>query len=185
MPKGTKSFILEKRYPGSSTNARRTLGHYPAMTLEQAHAKARLWRDLIERGIDPSHEQKRLAEAAVASEKAKQAATVAAAFEIYCKRKLAKLRTGKTIEKEMRRELAAWFPLPIADITPAMVKAVILAIVDRGHEAQAHQIFSYVRAFFAWVCDDPDEYGIEDSAVPEAETGKVDRPTRHRQARPE
>ncbi len=59
---------------------------------------------------------------------------------------MAKARTGKIIEAEMRRELAAWFRLPMADITPAMVKGVILAIVDKGHEAQAHQIFGYARA---------------------------------------
>jgi integrase len=149
------------------------------MSLARAHEKAEEWRDLIERGIDPAIEEKRRQEAAIEAERAKQAApTVSAAFEVYCKRKLAKLRTGRTIEKEMRRELGlgieqaakrrkadlpVWADQPLADITAKDVKAIIGAIIDRGHEAQAHQIFSYIRAFFSWICDDPDEYGIEDS----------------------
>ena len=44
-------------------------------------------------------------------------------------------------ESELRRELAAWMDKPITDITPAMVKAMILALADRGLEGQAHQIF--------------------------------------------
>ena len=62
-------------------------------------------------------------------------------------------------ESELRRELAAWMTRPITDITPNDVKAVIMAIADRGLEGQAHQIFSLTRAFFNWVVDCGD-YGL-------------------------
>jgi len=162
-PSGKKSFILFKRYPGGSGNpVRRQLGTYPAMTLAQAHEKARLWRALIEKGIDPATETKRLQEAAIKAEKAKQARpTVAAALDIYVKRSLAKLRRGSTVAKELRRELKAWLDRPIADVSPDDVKGLVWAIVDRGrtpeqpngYEAQAHQIHGYIRAFMNWAVE--------------------------------
>ena len=180
---GAYSFNLTKRYPGSKNPVRRLLGHYPAMTLEQAHEKAGKWVELIKSGIDPSHEEKRLADAAVMAEKRKQAATFRAAFEVYERRKLAKLRTGRTIANEMRRECAAWLDMPLADIDRRVVKALILAIADRGQETQAHQIFSHVRAFWNWVCENVDDYGIEDSPClklkPISLIGKRAKGTRH------
>src|SRR5215813_5871360 len=58
--KGAKSFVLATRYPGSNNPARRTLGAYGALTLEQARTKARKWLELVERGIDPAEEEERL-----------------------------------------------------------------------------------------------------------------------------
>jgi len=172
-PGGAKSFILFKRFPGSTNPVRRTIGHYPAMSLAQAREKAGQWRELIAKGIDPAIEEKRLVSAAIAAEKAKQAATFGAAFAVYERRKLAKLRTGKTIAAELRRECAAWFDLPLADIDRRMVKNLILAIADRpdsrrptqgqGCAAQAHQTFAFIRAFFNWICDNVDDYGVENS----------------------
>src|SRR5262245_23383716 len=61
---GAKSFVLATRYPGSTNPARRSLGAYGELTLEQARTKARQWLALVQRGIDPGEEQerKRLAE---------------------------------------------------------------------------------------------------------------------------
>ena len=51
--KGQRTFILFTRYPGSTNPTRRALGDYPTMSLESARAKAKLWRELIAKGIDP------------------------------------------------------------------------------------------------------------------------------------
>ena len=62
--KGTKTFTLVKRYPGSTNPTRRALGEYPAIGLADAREKARKWIALIERGVDPQadDERQRLAE---------------------------------------------------------------------------------------------------------------------------
>src|SRR5262249_51606552 len=55
--KGAKSFVLVRRFPGSTDPTPRALGSYGAraraLTLEQARDKARGWLALIEKGIDP------------------------------------------------------------------------------------------------------------------------------------
>ena len=51
--KGQRTFILIARYPGSSNPTRRALGKYPAISLEKARRRARDWRDLVEKGVDP------------------------------------------------------------------------------------------------------------------------------------
>ena len=44
---GQKSFILIARYPGSSNPTRRTVGEYPAISLQKARERAREWRELL------------------------------------------------------------------------------------------------------------------------------------------
>src|SRR5262245_51216749 len=52
---GQITFVLYIRWPNSSPS-RRTLGRYGEMTLEEARAKAKLWRQQAEQGIDPAIE---------------------------------------------------------------------------------------------------------------------------------
>ncbi|MFV0798926.1 Arm DNA-binding domain-containing protein [Brucella sp. MAB-22] len=51
--KGTKSFVMVARFPGSSNPTRRAIGEYGRVSLEQARTTAREWHELIRRGIDP------------------------------------------------------------------------------------------------------------------------------------
>jgi integrase len=85
-----------------------------------------------------------------------QGATFGAAFDAYLKRKASTLKSGPDIEREMRRECKCWRDLPLADISPPMVKALIRAMVDRGAPTNAHFVFAVVRAFFNWVIDSGD-----------------------------
>jgi len=61
---GRRTFVLMTRYPGDQHPARRKLGIYGELTLEQAREKARGWLELIRKGTDP----------VVAEEEARQAA---------------------------------------------------------------------------------------------------------------
>ena len=56
----------------------------------------------------------------------------------------------------MRREFKDWMDLPLADITPSVVKAAIQAVVDRGAPTNAHFLLAVTRAFFNWVIDSGD-----------------------------
>jgi hypothetical protein len=57
---GQKSFILIARYPGSPNPTRRALGEYPSLSLGEARERAKDWRGLIRKGIDPKAEEARL-----------------------------------------------------------------------------------------------------------------------------
>ena len=61
---GRRTFVLMTRYPGDQNPARRKLGVYGELNLEQAREKARGWLELIRKGTDP----------VVAEEEARQAA---------------------------------------------------------------------------------------------------------------
>src|SRR5262249_48055839 len=107
---GAKSFVLVARYAGKSSNpARRTLGSYGALTLEQARNKAREWLALIQRGIDPAIEveRQRLAEAR------KRTGTFASVAQDFITEKLSKERQGDDAERTLRRFIAAWGARPI------------------------------------------------------------------------
>jgi integrase len=153
------TFIIFRRWPGSTNPTRRALGSYGELTLAEAREKARGWLELASRGVDPSHETKRRQQAAIEAERAKQAATFGAALDSYIRRK-SKLRTVHVLEGILRRELGHWLDKPLADISARDVRNTIQAIVDRGHAAAAHSVLAQTKAFFNWIVDS-DNYGIE------------------------
>jgi len=156
MPSGVKSFILLRRFPGSKNPVRRTLGTYPDTSLADARERARKWNALAAKGIDPAIEEGRQRQAAIEAEKQRQAFTFKNAFEEYLQRKASKLKSGPDIEREMRREFKDWMAMPLADISPSLVKAAIQAVVDRGAPTNAHFLLAVTRAFFNWVIDSGD-----------------------------
>src|SRR5258706_15273056 len=60
-PSGEKVFIVYRRFPGSSSPVRRSLGQYGGeLTLSQAREQARQWPLIIKKGGDPSQEANRV-----------------------------------------------------------------------------------------------------------------------------
>src|SRR3974377_702122 len=53
-PAGSKIWVLELRYPGHTTQSRRTLGTYPSLGLTAARAKAAQWYGWAKQGVDPA-----------------------------------------------------------------------------------------------------------------------------------
>lgn len=52
-PPGRKIWLVQLKFPGQAVQSRRTLGHWPAMPVEEARMAARHWRDLTKLGTDP------------------------------------------------------------------------------------------------------------------------------------
>ncbi len=172
--KGTKTFCLLARYPGKGNPARREIGKYGAITLDDARQTARQWHELIQRGIDP---QIHIIEAK-AKEQVRQENTVGAVFEDYVKRalyekdgKTAKLRNAANMERGLRSEFiddkvvhgkkrAGLKNRPITGVTKTDIVRVILDKIDEGYETMAFQLFAWVRGFFNWAID-RGTYGIE------------------------
>jgi integrase len=172
MPSGHRSFVLNTRYPGSSNPAPRALGSYGELTLEQAREKARQWRNLIKRGIDPQIQEERDRQAALR----KQRTTFTAVAEDFINDKLPAERKGREVELEIRREfLPRWGNRPVTEITALDVRNVVKAAKDRGAPYQAHNLLVLARRLFSWAIDQH-VYGLEtspcDRLKPKAIIGK-------------
>lgn len=164
LPSGVKTFILLRRFPGSSNPTRRALGIYKELIfengefvefgLEMAREEARKWNAMVKAGIDPADEieRKRRAkieaeQSAIEAERVKLETTLEAAFTAYFKHK-SKLRSIVQIERDMRREFR-WLDRPLSDITTAEVKKTIRGILPRGSET-AKNSFRRLTTFFKW-----------------------------------
>jgi integrase len=173
MPTGHRSFILLGRFPGKPHPTRRALGSYGELTLEEARDKAREWRRLISRGVDPQIQQERDRQSVLRQ----QCTTFAAVAEDFIRDKLPSERKGKEIEQDIRRELLPkWGNRPLADIAPLEVRNLVKAIRDRrGTPYQAHNVLITIRRLFGWAIDQT-VYGIEQSPCahlkPKAIVGK-------------
>ena len=172
---GLRSFILKTRYPGSSHPTRRTLGEYPALTLEAAREKAADWRKLIKLGTDPAIAELRRREA----EQLKQATTVAAVADDFFAEKLAGERKGREAERTFRREfLPAWGRRPITEINDLDILAVIKA-KKRTAPAEARNLLALAKRFFTWVADQRVSaetgraYGLKASPADSLKPGKI------------
>jgi integrase len=159
MPSGMRTFVLVTRFPGRKNPTRRSLGAYGAITLDAARERARVWLELIRRGIDPQvqEERERLAELR------KGAHTFTAVAEEFIRVHVSTTRKAAAVERDIRKEfIARWGERPIADITSHDVLAVIDAAVDRGAPAQAHNLLGYAKSLFSWAVGRPN-YGLETS----------------------
>jgi integrase len=164
--KGTKTFILVARFPGTLVNpktglrnpTRRALGEFGELALEQGRAMARAWLALIAKGIDPQEEEERQRLA----EQRKRANSFASVAEDFIRDKLPGERRGGDAEADIRRDLIpAWGTRPITEITPHDVRAVIRAIRERG-PYQAHNVLGHARRLFGWAID-AEAYGLQTS----------------------
>jgi integrase len=158
MPSGEISFVLVARYPGSRNPTRRSLGLYGELTLNEGREKARRWRELLRKGIDPAEqeERERLAE------QRKQANTFAAAAADFINDKLIHERQGREAERDLRVFLPACGARPLEEITPADVLAIIRVVKNRGAPYRAHGLLTIARRFFNW-CISQQTYGLQTS----------------------
>lgn len=152
---GNRTFILRTRYPGSDSPSRREIGKCDELSLTDARERARHWRDLIRRGIDPADQEAR--ERAV--ELQKRRTTFAAVVEDFVREKLPSERKGKDAEREIRRDLLPkWDSVAITEITNHHVSSLIKA-KGRDGKVGARNLLALIKRFFVWAVDQP-EYGL-------------------------
>jgi integrase len=155
--KGTKSFVLWKRWNGAQNPSTRALGRVGALTLAKARDKARAWLDIRSRGDDPRELEMERRE----KEAERKALTFGTVMDDYLARVVRKRRHAKDDEREIRKELLPrWKNKPLSAITRRDVVRLIDTITDRGAQRQAHNIFGHIRAFFRWAIE-RGAYGIE------------------------
>ena len=156
---GQKTFILIARYPGSPNPTRRALGEYPALSLQKARERARDWRELIQKGLDPKAEEDRLRR----TELRKQQTTFASVAEDYIERHVKGQRKAKDTEREIRKELIDhWDNRPVASITREDMVGLIESIARRPAPYTAHIVLGHARSLFNWAIN-RGTYGLETS----------------------
>jgi integrase len=173
---GGATYIMQTRFPGSSNPSRRELGRVDVLTLEKARDKARDWSKLIKQGIDPGQVEQRALE-----EKAQtRAITFGGVCKDYFARKLAKQRSGKMIEKRMRKYLfPAFEDAAISEITDLDILSKIVNPRVIKTPSQARQLFNDLGGFFSWVIDQR-VYGLKLSPCATIRISKIVGPIVHR-----
>jgi integrase len=155
--KGSKSFILWRRFGGAPNPAARSLGKVGAISLADARTKARGWLELIAKGEDPAALERARREA----EKEKRDTTFAAVFKDFLARHVKGQRKAAAVEREMKKDLLpSWGDKPVTAITRLHITKLIEGIVDRGAPRQAHTVLTHTKVFFGWVVE-RGIYGVE------------------------
>ena len=155
-PRGRKTFCVYARFPGSKNPARRALGKYGAITLDEARQKARYWLELIEKGRDPADEERALK---VAAER-KRTNSFRNVAEDFFAEKLIKERKGQEVERDIRNNfLEPWNGRPITDIMPEDI-ALIVKAKARTAPAQARNVLAGIKRLMQWACDQH-AYGLK------------------------
>jgi integrase len=184
-PSGAKSYVYFTRYPGSSNPVRRTLGAIGVISLAEAREKARKWKELLQRGIDPAAELER--EKVEADRKRND--TVGALCETYLARQvIGKARQEKRTVHNFRKILIPLFGhRPIAELNHREVSLALGEIEKHGTDhglvklgvrkelrrperasrpalQQARCLFVYLDVMLRWAAGTGD-YGLEFSPL--------------------
>src|SRR6516225_11293422 len=120
--RGTKTFIVYRRWPGSRAPARRSVGDVKHLSLAEARDRARAMIDLAERGIDPAEQQRK---AKIEEQRRKQSTFKAVVEAWLASDEVKKTRTANSLAREMHHEFVAiWGDWPLTDVTASDVAAV-------------------------------------------------------------
>jgi integrase len=157
--RGSKSYVLTTRYPGSPNPTRRALADVGELTLVAAREKAREWLRLIKTGVDPKDIEEAQRKAEEEKRKAEEGAAQAifsAVVEVFLAEYVhgRKLRTGAAVERRIRNEvLLHWGDRSVRTITRDDVEDLILRIVKRPALRYAHSVLDDLKMFFGWCVD--------------------------------
>ena len=175
-------FLLYARFGAGAPPTRRTIGIYGAMKLEEARRIAGEWRSLIAKGIDPAviEAERRATEARERALRIKHSLTSVA--EAFITDKLAKERSGKIAERDLRNTfIAAWAERPVSEVT-ALDLLEIINSKKRTAPKMAGALLVLIRRFFAWAIDQQ-VYGLTASPCDRLSVVKIVGPTQSRDRR--
>jgi integrase len=147
-PSGAKSWQVRYRTPGA--RRRMALGRYPVLGLADARIKARDVLADVAAGGDPAAERK-AAKAERIEARLSDRDKVQTLVEQFDRRHLSRLRSGRTVRRELdRHAVAVWGNRDVRDIRKRDVIDLLDAIVDSGREITANRVRAYLGKFFAW-----------------------------------
>jgi integrase len=150
---GYKSFSLRARFPGQTNPSRRSIGEYGTVSLDEARETACQWKAMIRRGIDPQQELAKERAANAARREHDESSQFGKVLEEWLTKHCRDNHKdhGHEARRILTKELPQqWWSRPIASISRDDCAKVIEGIVERGHQAQAHNLFGYMRTLFTW-----------------------------------
>ena len=159
--RGTKTFIVYRRWPGSRAPARRSVGDVKHLSLAEARDRARAMIDLAERGIDPAEQQR---QSKIAEQRRRQSTFKAVVEAWLASDEVTKTRTANNVARETRDEFVTiWGDWALTDVTAADVAAAIRAKATTA-PGQARNLLGHLKRFFGWA-QAQHSYGLDVSPV--------------------
>jgi integrase len=179
---GRITFVLFTRFSAGAAPTRRVIGVYGATTLEDARRIAGEWRSLIAKGVDPAviEAERHAAEARERALRIRHSFTTVA--EAFIADKLAKERSGKVAERDLRNTfIAAWAERPVSEISNMDVLEIVNA-KKRTAPKMAGALLVLIRRFFTWAIDQQ-IYGLTASPCDRLSVVNIIGPTQSRTRR--
>lgn len=143
-PSGSKSWDAVFRIRGTPKIKRKSLGSFPAVSLEAARQRAGALASAAQAGRDLLDEE------AAAKAEAAARATVAELIDEYVKRACGKLRTRREIDLRLHRALESIAHKPAEAIKRRDLRCLFDAVSDRGAQREAEKQRQSVGAMFGW-----------------------------------
>jgi integrase len=179
---GKIAFVMYTRFTRGAAPARRIIGIYGAISLENARRTAGEWRSLIAKGIDPAVVEKANREKEAREAAARIQHAFSTVVETFVIDKLKLERDGKDSERVLRSTfVAAWGDRPIGEITALDVLTIINAKKRRAPQ-QARALLVLIRRFFNWVLDQH-TYGLDRSPCDRLSVSRIIGPVPKRNRR--
>jgi integrase len=146
-PNGGGYFRFRYRRPGNGKQNWISLGTFPEVTLAKAREARDAARNLLSQGIDPSQDRK--------AKKLDQAVAAANDFESVAREWLGKKTYSKSKKEDITRNFEKRvFPLigslPISEIKPPQVVAVLKPVDEAGKYETAHQMLGWLGKIFRY-----------------------------------
>ena len=145
LPTGNATWQVRYRFDGKERT--HSVGPFTSTTLADARAARRAVKELLKEGIDPA-----------ADRRVKRAEKVASSGDLFSEIASAWLKKEQSGWSEVHylkskqaldRDVMPWLgALPVGEITPAMVTAVIERIQNRGVRETAAKVLQQVRSIF-------------------------------------
>jgi integrase len=147
-PSGKKSWALRYRFAGKPKKL--TLGRWPIMGVAAARAAATEAIEAVEHGNDPGAAKKKAKAEAIEAQLSGRD-KIEALVTGYSKRKLAQLKSGAVVRRELERHVVAvWGDRDIHEITRRDVIDLLDVIADSGRVVTANRVRAYLNTFLNW-----------------------------------
>ena len=138
-PAGSKTFFLGFTSPVNGKRRQINLGRYPAINLKSARQLARNARAAIALGKDPADESNVVA-----------GITLGVGLDMYARARLDHQRTGRTTERDLRRDFSSMLSRPVASVTTPMIASIIDAKAQTA-PTMANRLVAYAAPWFRWM----------------------------------
>jgi integrase len=132
---GSKSFVFQQRVNGKSP--RTTIGAWPDMSSDDARERARKLAVLVDDGINPVQQAKKVSETSV---------TLDTVYKLFISQRQLKARTRFDYSYYVKAYFSDWNFKPLAIIDADMVMARYRKIIDASGAAQASVALRFLRS---------------------------------------